>query len=80
MNGYGDPARSRPANLQGESQRRQLPREARDGIMRVWLEILRERRPGVTWVPAVREPDDQQRDLDEFEVEGATDDQLAGAA
>jgi hypothetical protein len=28
-----------------------LPREARDGLMRAWLEILRERHPGVTWVP-----------------------------
>jgi hypothetical protein len=31
-----------------------LPREARDGLMRAWLEILRERHPDVTWV-AVRE-------------------------
>ena len=29
----------------------QLPREARDGIMRAWLEILKERHPGVFWVP-----------------------------
>jgi hypothetical protein len=28
-----------------------IPREARDGLMRAWLEILRERHPGVTWVP-----------------------------
>ena len=28
-----------------------LPREAREGLMRVWLEILRERHPGVTWLP-----------------------------
>jgi hypothetical protein len=28
-----------------------LPREARDGLMRAWLEILRERHPGITWVP-----------------------------
>jgi hypothetical protein len=27
-----------------------LPREARDGLMRVWLEILKERHPEVTWV------------------------------
>jgi hypothetical protein len=27
-----------------------LPREARDGLMRAWLEILRERHPGVGWV------------------------------
>jgi hypothetical protein len=29
-----------------------LPREARDGIMRAWLEILRERHPEVSWIPA----------------------------
>ena len=28
-----------------------IPREARDGLMRAWLEILRERHPGVSWVP-----------------------------
>jgi hypothetical protein len=28
-----------------------LPREARDGLMRAWLEILRERHSGITWVP-----------------------------
>jgi hypothetical protein len=28
-----------------------IPREARDGMMRAWLEILRERHPGVSWVP-----------------------------
>ena len=27
-----------------------LPREARDGIMRVWLEILREKHPEYSWV------------------------------
>jgi hypothetical protein len=27
-----------------------LPREARDGIMRAWLEILRERHPGTAWI------------------------------
>ncbi len=32
-----------------------LPKEARDGIMRVWLEILPERYPGVEWVPIERE-------------------------
>jgi hypothetical protein len=37
-----------------------ITREARDGLMRVWLEILRERHPGVTWVTTTREstPDD----------------------
>jgi hypothetical protein len=29
-----------------------LPREARDGLMRAWLEILRERHPGTTWIAA----------------------------
>lgn len=28
----------------------QLPREARQGLMRVWLEILREKHPGTNWV------------------------------
>jgi hypothetical protein len=28
-----------------------LPREAREGLMRAWLEILRERHPDVTWLP-----------------------------
>jgi len=27
-----------------------LPREARDGLMRAWLEILRERHPGTSWI------------------------------
>jgi hypothetical protein len=27
-----------------------LPREAREGLMRAWLEILKERHPEVTWV------------------------------
>lgn len=33
----------------------QLPREARQGLMRVWLEILRERHPGTSWVPVTQE-------------------------
>jgi hypothetical protein len=28
-----------------------LPHEARDGLMRAWLEILREQHPDVTWLP-----------------------------
>ena len=28
-----------------------IPREAREGLMRAWLEILRERHPGITWLP-----------------------------
>jgi hypothetical protein len=29
-----------------------IPCEARDGLMRAWLEILRERHPGSSWVLA----------------------------
>lgn len=29
-----------------------ITREAREGLMRAWLEILRERHPDMTWVPA----------------------------
>jgi hypothetical protein len=28
----------------------QIPREARDGLMRAWLEILRDRHPGASWI------------------------------
>ena len=35
-----------------------IPREARDGIMRAWLEILRERHPGISWVPAEQDRHD----------------------
>jgi hypothetical protein len=27
-----------------------IPREARDGLLRAWLEILRERHPGTSWI------------------------------
>jgi hypothetical protein len=33
-----------------------IPREARDGLMRVWLEILRERHPDTSWIPARESP------------------------
>ena len=32
------------------SNRSRIPREARDGLMRAWLEILKERHPDVTWI------------------------------
>jgi hypothetical protein len=38
-----------------------IPREARDGLMRAWLEILRERNQDVTWV-AVSEGDSDPDD------------------
>jgi hypothetical protein len=28
-----------------------IPREAREGLLGAWLEILHERHPGVTWLP-----------------------------
>jgi hypothetical protein len=38
----------------------QLPREARDGLMRAWLEILREKHPGIAWVLVdQKEPSDR---------------------
>jgi hypothetical protein len=33
----------------------QIPRQARDGLMRAWLEILRERHPDVSWLPAMQD-------------------------
>jgi hypothetical protein len=32
-----------------------LPREAREGLMRAWLEILRDRHPSTMWVPIEQE-------------------------
>jgi hypothetical protein len=29
-----------------------IPSEARDGLMRAWLEILKARHPDVTWIPS----------------------------
>ncbi len=41
-----------PASEQGTgAQHAQgIPRQAREGLMRAWLEILHERHPGVTWI------------------------------
>jgi hypothetical protein len=36
----------------GATQPMSLPREAREGISRVWLEILKEKHPSVGWVLA----------------------------
>jgi hypothetical protein len=38
-----------------EVRRPRIPREAREGIMRAWLEILHERHPGVHWVAVEQE-------------------------
>ncbi len=48
-----------------------IPREARDGIMRAWLEILRERHPGVTWLPL----DDGSHEVDENTSSGSVSQQ-----
>ncbi len=32
-----------------------LPREARAGLMRAWLELLKDRHPGVNWISASAE-------------------------
>ena len=41
-----------------------IPREARDGLMRAWLEILREQHPDVSWLPLedVSPTDDENTD------------------
>ncbi len=41
-----------PASKQAGAQHAQgIPGQARDGLMRAWLDILHERHPGVTWIP-----------------------------
>jgi hypothetical protein len=42
-----------------------LPREAREGLMRAWLEILLERHPSVTWIPIT------DGSLDDDEIAGS---------
>lgn len=32
-----------------------LPTEAREALMRVWLDLLGERHPGLTWLPSQSE-------------------------
>lgn len=34
----------------------ELPREAREGLMRAWIKVLSDRHPNVTWIPA-HDPD-----------------------
>jgi hypothetical protein len=38
-----------------------LPREAREGLMRAWLEILRERHPGTSWIVEENASEDDTR-------------------
>jgi hypothetical protein len=37
--------------VSGGAERYRLPREARAGLMRAWIAILRSRHPDVTWIP-----------------------------
>jgi hypothetical protein len=46
-----------------------LPREARDGLMRAWLEVLRERHPGTSWiVEKTPQEDDQSTKPQKYET------------
>ena len=40
-----------------------IPSEAREGPMRAWLAILRERHPNVTWVAVEPPPQGDRRDV-----------------
>jgi hypothetical protein len=46
-----------------------LPREARDGLMRAWLGVLRDRHPQVTWVAVDRQEGEQATSLGEEDDE-----------
>ena len=48
--GSGDSRTGRPLARRAARKWARLPREARNGVMRAWLEILKERHPDVTWV------------------------------
>jgi hypothetical protein len=39
-----------------------LPSEARAGLMRVWLELLREKHPGVRWLAVEPDTETARRD------------------
>jgi hypothetical protein len=49
-----------------------LPLEAREGLMRAWLEILRERHPGISWVPTEQEGHDAASRLCATETDAHT--------
>jgi hypothetical protein len=51
-----------------------LPREARDGLMRAWLGVLRDRHPEVTWVAVDRHEAEQTTSLreEDEQVQAAT--------
>jgi hypothetical protein len=41
-----------------------MPREAREGLMRAWLDILRERHPEVMWIPAETVEQEREREAE----------------
>lgn len=46
--------------------RDRLPQEAREGLERAWLAILRARHPGVDWqIVREEEPEDDAQDADD---------------
>jgi hypothetical protein len=49
-----------------------LPREARDGIMRAWLAILREKHPEFTWI-AVEQESSESESLSSSDSSGISD-------
>jgi hypothetical protein len=49
-----------------------LPREARDGLMRAWLQLLHETHPQVSWIEVEQQPSEL--------LTAAADDELASAA
>lgn len=51
---------SNPLRSRENDQR--IPPEAREGLMRAWLAILRERHPNVTWVAVESPPDGDRED------------------
>ena len=40
-----------------------IPAEARAGLMRAWLEILRERHPQLTWLPVEHGAERRQQEV-----------------
>jgi len=38
-----------------------IPREAREGLMRAWLDILRQRHPELTWIAMEKVEQERER-------------------
>jgi hypothetical protein len=52
-----------------------IPHEAREGLLRAWIGILRDRHPDLTWIPvaAAREPQTATADAEEDPLDQAAD-------